>query len=118
MAGNPGCVTETDDAAERLRMAMSRFIIGYGDRLNGHFREKVFTLFRVQGQVCGQVDFHEIPRDIRLRQELLERGMVGGCFSSSSALALKNHPDILTLLAARALLPGAKPLKEGQSPQH
>ncbi|EOS95131.1 transposase, Mutator family protein [Erwinia tracheiphila PSU-1] len=31
------------------RMAMSRFIIGFGDRLDGHFWDKVFTQNRVQG---------------------------------------------------------------------
>ncbi|EHZ9943173.1 IS256 family transposase, partial [Escherichia coli] len=31
------------------RMAMSRFIIEFGDRLDGHFREKAFTQNRVQG---------------------------------------------------------------------
>lgn len=43
MAGNPVCVPEMDDAVEGLRMAMSRFIIEFGDRLDGHFREKAFT---------------------------------------------------------------------------
>ncbi|AJA25455.1 Mobile element protein [Escherichia coli O157:H7 str. SS52] len=33
------------------RMAMSRFIIEFGDRLDGHFGEKAFTQNRVQGQI-------------------------------------------------------------------
>lgn len=50
-------------------------------------------------QLCGQVDLQEIPCNIRLRQELPERGIVGGwvcCFSSSSTLALKNDPKMLS----------------------
>jgi hypothetical protein len=44
------------------------------------------------------VQLHEIPGNIRLRQKLPERSIVRWvcCFSSSSALALKIDPDMLS----------------------
>ncbi|WP_172952998.1 hypothetical protein [Klebsiella pneumoniae] len=44
------------------------------------------------------MQLHKIPGNIRLRQELPERGIVGVgvLFSSSSALALKNDPGMLS----------------------
>ncbi|EDV0264110.1 hypothetical protein YM80_004822 [Salmonella enterica subsp. salamae] len=41
------------------------------------------------------MQFHKIPGNIRVRQELPERGVWECCFSSSTALALKNVPDML-----------------------
>ncbi|CTR46616.1 hypothetical protein HmCmsJML235_03554 [Escherichia coli] len=37
VAGNPVHVTEMDNAAEDWQTAMIRFIIEFGDRLDGHF---------------------------------------------------------------------------------
>ncbi|WP_172945569.1 hypothetical protein [Escherichia coli] len=37
VAGNSWRITEMDNAAEDWQMAMIRFIIEFGDRLDGHF---------------------------------------------------------------------------------